>query len=124
MLPLSLGQLARHPSAGRASPASVFQPANVASASHAEIRALITWLAVFVAASVLIALGHVWARLQVVDLGYRLSATRQVAQRLELENHELAVEVARLEAPARIEEVARTRLGMVWPEKGGQRVLP
>ena len=47
-------------------------PANIAAASSAELRALIAWLTFFVLLGVFIALGHVWLRLKVVDLGYRL----------------------------------------------------
>lgn len=100
------------------------RPANVATANTVERRALVVWLAIFFALFFGVALGHVWLRLQVRSLGYQLSTTRQVFARLEQEKHELTVQVARLDAPGRLEEVARTRLGMVRPEKGQEALLP
>ena len=100
------------------------RPANVATASNVERRALVVWLAVFSLLFFGVALGHVWLRLQVRSLGYQLSTTRQVVDRLEQEKHELTVQVARLDAPGRLEEVARTRLGMIRPEQGQEGLLP
>ncbi len=100
------------------------RPANVATARSRESRALITWIAFFVCLSVVVALGHVWLRLKVVDLGYRLSLTRQVVDKLEQEQHALSVEAATLSAPGRLEEVARSRFGMTRPQKGQEAVLP
>jgi cell division protein FtsL len=126
MLPLSLG---RESSLGSRRPdlqgsLGYMRPANIASAVSIQRRALVTWLAAFVALAVAIGLGHVWLRLKVVDVGYRLSSTRQVIEKLELEGHELTLEAATLEAPARLEETARLRLGMVRPDKGQEVVLP
>ena len=100
------------------------RPANTSSRTVAERRALAVWLAIFAVAGVLIALGHVWLRLQVLNVGYHLSATREVIERLQQEEHELSLEIATLEAPARLEEEARVRLGMTRPEKGQEAVLP
>ena len=124
MLPLSVGRT--NPSAPEETRNSLgwSRPANIAYRNGAELRALAAWLAIFVGSGVLIALGHVWLRLQAVDLGYRLSATRQVVEKLEREGHELTVEAATLDTPGRLEEVARTRLGMMRPEKGAQVILP
>jgi cell division protein FtsL len=126
MLPLSMG---RAPFVG-AEPGEPQRslawrrPTNVAGAINAERRALAAWLAAFVAIGVLIALAHVWLRLKVVDLGYRLGTTRQVVERLKQEGEELTLEVAALTAPARLDERARTHLGMMRPEKGQEAVLP
>lgn len=126
MLPLSLG---RAPSIGSKhreleSSFAWLHPTNIASASRAELRALVMWLAAFVAIGVLIGLGHVWLRLKVVDLGYRLGATRQVIERLKQEGEELTLEAAALSVPGRLGEAAHTRLGMMRPEKGQEAVLP
>jgi cell division protein FtsL len=72
---------------------------------------------------VLIALGHVWLRLKVVDLGYQVVTTRQLIEKLAQEEHELTIDIATLEAPGRVEEAAR-RLGMARPEKGQEAALP
>ena len=123
MVPLSLGQKSSeardlyHSLAG-------LRPVNIAASTTAEARALFTWLAIFVALGVSIALAHVWLRLKVTDLGYALSTTHQVIQKLECERQELTAEVARLEAPDRLEEVARIRLGMTHAQRGQEAVLP
>ncbi|HVO26703.1 MAG TPA: cell division protein FtsL [Candidatus Margulisiibacteriota bacterium] len=100
------------------------RPANIAASTTAEARALFTWLAIFVVLGVAIALAHVWLRLKVTDLGYVLSTTHQVIQKLEWEQQELTAEVARLDAPDRLEEAARVRLGMTYPQRGQEAVLP
>jgi len=126
MLPLSLGGASSVGSGHRELQGSLawLRPANIASAVSVQRRALVSWLALFVTLAVIIGLGHVWLRLQVVDAGYRLSITRQVIDKLEIESHELTLEAATLEAPNRLEEAARARLGMVRPEKGQEVVLP
>jgi cell division protein FtsL len=126
MLPLSMGQA---PSLGSErgelqSSLAWQHPTNVASATRGELRALVTWLALFVVTGVLIGLAHVWLRLKVVDLGYRLGATRQVVERLKQESEELTLDRAALTASGRLEEMARTHLGMIRPEKGQEAVLP
>lgn len=60
----------------------------------------------------------VWLRLEVVNLGYELSAARQMQLRLEHDRQELEVEVATLHDRRRLEEIARKRLGMTDPHKG------
>jgi cell division protein FtsL len=125
MLPLSLGRTSSVSAGHREVRGSLpwVRPANINAATTSQLRALIAWLAVFVALAVVIGLGHVWLRLKVVELGYRLSATHQLIEKLELEGHELTLEAARLDAPGRLEEVARLRLGMTRPEKGQEVVL-
>ena len=126
MVPLSLGQSSAHRSEGRGLERSLawLRPANIAAATNAELLALITWLAIFVTLGVVIALAHVWLRLKVTDLGYALSTTHQVIQKLGGEQQELTAEVARLDAPDRLEEAARVRLGMIRPQRGQEAVLP
>jgi cell division protein FtsL len=127
MLPLSLGRTSSSSGVGpREIHPSIawLRPPNITSASSAEVHALVSWLAFCVTVGVAIAVGHVWVHLKVFDLGYRLSATRQVIEKLEQEGHELAVEAATLDTPGRLEEVARLRLGMIRPEKGQEVALP
>lgn len=71
-----------------------------------------------------LALLHVWLRLQVVHLGYVLSTTSKLHSQLEQENRELKVELATLTSPDRLEAMARSRLGLVEPEKGQVVLLP
>jgi cell division protein FtsL len=126
MVPLSLGRSSPRRSEGRELHRSLawLRPANIAASTNAEVRSLFTWLAIFVAFGVAIALAHVWLRLKVTDLGYALPATHQVIQKLENEGQELTAEVAHLEAPDRIEEVARVRLGMMPAQRSQEAVLP
>ncbi len=67
---------------------------------------------------------YVWLRLQVVHMGYVLSTTTKLQNRLEQENRELKVELATLTSPTRLEAMARKRLGLVPPEKGQVIILP
>jgi len=67
---------------------------------------------------------RVWLQLQMVNLGYELSAARQMQLRLEHERRELEVEIATLRDPARLADIARQRLGLVDPQKGQVVVLP
>lgn len=126
MVPLSLGRSSPQRSEGRELHRSLawLRPANIAAATNAELRALFTWLVIFVTLGVAIALTHVWLRLKVTDLGYVLPATQQVIQKLESEGQELTAEVARLEAPDRIEAAARVRLGMTRAQRSQEAVLP
>jgi cell division protein FtsL len=126
MLPLSLGRLSTPTTNRKEAHGSIawLRPANIASIRGAELRALIAGLGLFVGLGVVIALGYVWLRIEVVDLGYRVVTTRQLIEKLQQEQHTLAVEAARLDSPGRLDEVARVRLGMMRPEKGQEVVLP
>lgn len=81
-------------------------------------------LALLVLGLVGVTLVHVWLRLQVVQMGYVLSTTSKLQDRLEQENRELKVELASLLSPERLEALARKRLGMIPPERGQVIVLP
>lgn len=92
------------------------------------VRVVRGWLVrrVLVLGGILVALCllDVWLRLQVMHLGYDLSAARQMQLRLEHEQRELELEVAMLRDPGRLADVARHRLGMVDPAKGQVVILP
>ena len=66
----------------------------------------------------MLCIGQVWLRLQVVHLGYELSAARRMQLRLEHEGRELGVELATLRDPGRLGELAHRRLGMIEPGRG------
>jgi cell division protein FtsL len=85
---------------------------------------LVLWGALLGALSVCLLLGYVWVRLKVVEAGYRLSATRQLVERLELEGRELMVRAAASDATGRLEELATARLGMRAPGVGEEEILP
>jgi cell division protein FtsL len=85
------------------------------------------WLVrrVLVLGAVLVVLGmvQVWLRLQVMHVGYELSAARKMQLRLEHEQRELEVELATLRDPGRLGDVARRRLGMTEPATGQVVIL-
>jgi cell division protein FtsL len=63
-------------------------------------------------------MAQVWVRLQVTDVGYQLSAARQMQQRLEQQRRELEVELAMLRDRSHLGELAQKRLGLREPDKG------
>ncbi len=67
---------------------------------------------------VAIAIATVWVRLQVTEIGYQLSAARQMQDRLEQQRRELEVELAMLRDRSHLAELATKRLGMRDPDKG------
>lgn len=67
---------------------------------------------------VVLCLTRVWLHLQVINVGYELTASRQVVTRLEHRRNELRIELATLRAPDRLAELAKERLQMVAPERG------
>ena len=101
-----------------------WRPANVPFAARAELRALLLWGALLGGLGVVLLLGHVWVRLKVVEAGYRLSATRQLVERLEQEGRELAVRAAAADSPEQLGELASRRLGMRPPMRGEEVNLP
>ena len=86
-------------------------------------RQLVRRLLVLGSFLVLACIAHVWLRLQVIRLGYDLSAARAMELRLEHEQQELEIEVATLRDPARIERNAR-KLGMTAPRAGQVTLVP
>jgi hypothetical protein len=74
----------------------------------------------FLVGGVLVAvcLLRVWLSLQVVNVGYQLSAMRKVQEKLEAEQRNLAAELAHLRSPALLGDVARTQLGLGEPRRG------
>ena len=74
-------------------------------------RVLITLLIV---ACLLLYVG--W-KVQIVKLGYQIEVLEHEKHELERENRSLLIEASSLSSPARIEEIAIKRLGMVRPPK-------
>lgn len=100
------------------------RPANVRASVSAEARRLMAWGVLLGAMGIVLLLGFVWVRIMVVEAGYRLSVTRQLVEVLEREGRELAVRAAAADSAARLEELARKRLGMRPARRGEQDVLP
>jgi cell division protein FtsL len=70
------------------------------------------------------ALFHVWQHVHVVRQGYELERLRAVHATLVQENKALRLEAGQLRALRRVEEMARTRLGMVTPKPGQVVLIP
>jgi cell division protein FtsL len=58
------------------------------------------------------ALGHAYLRTRVTEEGYRLSRLSAESRELSREHETLQIRAAELKSPSRIEELARTKLGM------------
>jgi len=67
---------------------------------------------------------YVWCQTQVVNLGYRLSEAHRQHAKLVDENKKLHLEVARLRAPERVEQIALRQLGLKHPDKDQIVLLP
>ncbi|HEX9021630.1 MAG TPA: cell division protein FtsL [Nitrospirota bacterium] len=60
---------------------------------------------------------YVGGKVKLMRLGYRIDALEREKQELERENRSLLIEASSLSSPARIEELATKRLGMIRPAK-------
>jgi len=60
---------------------------------------------------------YVGGKVQIVHLGYQIETLEREKQDLERENRSLHIEDSSLTSPARLEEIAHKRLGMVMPTK-------
>ena len=67
---------------------------------------------------------HVWSRLQVVRMGYVLSATSKLHKKLSEENKELSLELSTLSSPGRLRTMVRSRLGMRQAGESQLVILP
>jgi cell division protein FtsL len=74
------------------------------------------WYAVVALVGLILALGHVWIRLQVVEVGSKLLHTRKLIHSLEGERQALRMQWSALTAPAQLTTQAERRLGMSVPE--------
>ena len=101
-----------------------WQPPNLPAAARAERRAVVVWGALLGGLGIVLLLGYVWVRLQVVEAAYRLSAMRQLVERLESEGRELRVRAAAADAHQKLALLARDRLGMRPPVHGEEVSLP
>ena len=72
---------------------------------------------VLIAAVVAVLLLYVGEKVKIYRLGYQIEDLKKEKAELERANRALTVEASSLKAPARIEEIAVKRLGMVRPKK-------
>ena len=68
------------------------------------------------------AIVYVWARVQVVETGYRIRQLETIREKLKEENRELSVEAATLRSPQRLEAMA-SKLGLRRPTERQVRFL-
>ncbi len=61
---------------------------------------------------------YVGGKVKIVRLGYQIEALERQKKDLERSNASLRIEASSLSSPARIEEIAIKRLGMVRPSEG------
>lgn len=79
---------------------------------HNSLRRLLSIALLFV-----ILLLYVGEKVQIYRLGYQIEALKKEKRELERANRSLRIEASSLTSPARIEEFAVKRLGMVRPVK-------
>jgi len=60
---------------------------------------------------------YVGGKVKIYQIGYRIESLKKEKQELERANRSLRIEASSLSSPARIEEIAIKRLGMVRPAK-------
>ena len=60
---------------------------------------------------------YVGGKVRIVQLGYQIEVLEREKHELERANRSLLIEASSLSSPARIEEIATKRLGMVRPAK-------
>jgi len=70
------------------------------------------------------ALYHVWQHIYVVRQGYELERLREARSTLMHTNKSLRLEAGQLRSLRRVEEIARTRLGMTTPKPGQVILIP
>ena len=63
------------------------------------------------------ALIYVWFRVNITNIDYEIAGQMHRRDILLEENRKLKVEIATLNSPRRIESIARTKLGMRYPER-------
>ncbi|HYL81566.1 MAG TPA: cell division protein FtsL [Candidatus Acidoferrum sp.] len=70
------------------------------------------------------ALFYVWQHTRVVRLGYEIERLLETKAALQQEHKSLRLEMGQLRSLRRVEEIARTRLGMVTPKPGQIVLIP
>lgn len=64
-----------------------------------------------------LALLYVWSHIHMTELEYKIAEEMSIKQRLIEEQNRLKVEYATLKSPQRIENIAREKLQMFYPER-------
>lgn len=67
---------------------------------------------------------YTWCRVQYIQMGYDISEEVEEQRSLTSLHQNLKIELARLKSPARIEKIARQRLGLLAPSEEQIIVVP
>lgn len=70
-----------------------------------------------------VVLVYVWCHIQITEVNYEMARAIKTREQLLQENGRLKIEVERLKSPARIEDYARKKLDMNYPERNQVIVL-
>ncbi|MEW5766185.1 MAG: septum formation initiator family protein [bacterium] len=67
---------------------------------------------------------HVWQQIQIISLGYQIAGLKDEKDLLQQINSRAKADLARLRSLARIEAIAKHRLGLLGPESTRTILLP
>lgn len=81
-----------------------------------QMRGLAKNFSLYLAIFFVFALGYVWTRVKVMEVGYRIRNLEEQQEKLKEENRALLVEAATLRSPQRLELLA-TQLGLKRPSE-------
>ncbi len=70
-----------------------------------------------------VVLVYVWCHIQITEVNYDMARAIKAREQLLEENSKLKIEIERLKSPARIEDYARKKLSMDYPERNQVIVL-
>jgi cell division protein FtsL len=90
---------------------------------HRRRRGATFLVSIAVACAVVVALLHVYVRLQVIQAGYDLARESKARHDLVEQNERLRLELATRKDPSVIERRAREELRMTTPDPGAIRVI-
>jgi cell division protein FtsL len=65
----------------------------------------------------LLSLFYVWPHIRMTELEYQIAEEMSIRQQLLEERDKLKIEYATLKSPQRIENIAREKLQMIYPER-------
>ena len=90
---------------------------------HGRRKQAAIWVAVM-AVFMAELLFYTWTRVQCTRVGYEISRIRDAGNRQATLRNNLKIELARLKSPKRVEDIARTRLGLNVPTPDQVIVIP
>jgi len=85
------------------------------TAKKETILGYIMYCLLFLSVVVMAFLLYIWYPLEIVETGYSIQKLYELRSTMKAENNRLKLEYASLASPARIQYIARKKLGMVEP---------